>query len=354
MVAWRAHMDVQAEEDLQHEDADSIDSVDSTTTGSVDSGRSTASEARQPLFSAAAATFASKPSGNANWMLQGATDLPLLSRPGDVVNGHISIRQPLAGRPWPPLNLWALPLQSALYALSLSTRQALSDTDDLNIQQTGSLQDPSMSQMRLAARTMLHRRFHNELGLRGWSHQPLLTALEKTMSGLSYTKYISMPPYACYLRMVMANGGTSWHRLDDPWRASPARDLYAGWCTLLVHWPMVRFDVFSKNSSAGELHVANICFMPQPQFWNLAWPYDLAVTYLGPPQQPQCFPSHLCSNTTAGSPLGPWRAGTLAFDGGMALLPTVGATRIMLQHCTCRWSTKYPPAVMSARWGPWL
>ena len=54
MVAWRAHMDDQAEEDLHHEDASSIDSVDSTPTGSVDSGRSTASEERQPLFSAAA------------------------------------------------------------------------------------------------------------------------------------------------------------------------------------------------------------------------------------------------------------------------------------------------------------
>ena len=47
-------MDDQAEEDLHHEDASSIDSVDSTPTGSVDSGRSAASEARQPLFSAAA------------------------------------------------------------------------------------------------------------------------------------------------------------------------------------------------------------------------------------------------------------------------------------------------------------
>ena len=43
MVAWRAHMDDQAEEDLHHEDASSIDSVDSTPTGSVDSGHSTAS-----------------------------------------------------------------------------------------------------------------------------------------------------------------------------------------------------------------------------------------------------------------------------------------------------------------------
>ena len=58
-------MDDQAEEDLHHEDADS---VDSTLTGSVDSGRSAVSQARQPLFSAAACveTFASKPSGNAN------------------------------------------------------------------------------------------------------------------------------------------------------------------------------------------------------------------------------------------------------------------------------------------------
>ena len=47
-------MDDQAEEDLHHEDASSIDSVDSTPTGSVESGRSMALEARQPLFSAAA------------------------------------------------------------------------------------------------------------------------------------------------------------------------------------------------------------------------------------------------------------------------------------------------------------
>ena len=50
MVAWRAHMDDQAEEDLHHEAASFFDSVDSTPTGSVDSGRSTASEARQPLL----------------------------------------------------------------------------------------------------------------------------------------------------------------------------------------------------------------------------------------------------------------------------------------------------------------
>ena len=112
MEAWRAHMDDQAEEDVHHEDASSIDSVDSTRTGSVDSGLSTASEARQPLFSAAAwrglmgrvVRHASKPSGNVNWMLQGATDLPLLSRPGDVDNGPISTQQPFAGQPWPPSN----------------------------------------------------------------------------------------------------------------------------------------------------------------------------------------------------------------------------------------------------------
>ena len=83
---------------------------------------------------------------------------------------------------------WARPLQLALDALYQSTEVALSETDDLNIQQTGSLQDPSMSQMRIAARTMLHRRFHNELGLRSWPHQVLLTALEKTMSRLSYRR----------------------------------------------------------------------------------------------------------------------------------------------------------------------
>ena len=170
-------------------------------------------------------------------MLQGATDLPLLY----VVNGHISIRQPLAGRPWPPLN----PAIGAVCAVRHWV---------------------SAGPIDVAA--VLHRRFHNELRLRGWSHQALLTALEKTMSGLSYR----VPPYACYLRMVVANGGASWHSLDDPWTASP--DLYAGWCARLMHWPMVRFDVSPEFFSAGELHVANICFTPQPQFWNLAWPYD--------------------------------------------------------------------------------
>ena len=135
------------------------------------------------------AIYASKPSGNVNWMLRGATDLPLLSRPGDVDNGPISTLQPFAGQPWPLELRWARPLQLALDALYQSTDLALSDTDDLNIQQTGSLQDPSMLQMRIAASTMLHRRFHNELGLRSWPHQALLTVLEKTMSGLSYRRY---------------------------------------------------------------------------------------------------------------------------------------------------------------------
>ena len=104
VVAWRAHMDDQAEEDLHHEDASSIDSVDSTPTGSVDSGRSTASRSTAaPLLLPGVdgwfAIYASKPSGNVNWMLRGATDLPLLSRRGDVDNGTL---QPFARQPWPP------------------------------------------------------------------------------------------------------------------------------------------------------------------------------------------------------------------------------------------------------------
>ena len=100
---------------------------------------------------------------------------------------------------------WARPLQMALDALYQSTELELSNTDDLNIQQTGSMQDPSMSQMRLAARTMLRRRFPNELGLRSWPHQALLNALEKTMSGLSYRRY----QYAT-LRLLSESGRGQW------------------------------------------------------------------------------------------------------------------------------------------------
>ena len=152
---------------------------------------------------------------------------------------------------------WARPLQLALDALYQSTELALSDTDDLNIQQTGSLQDPSMSQVRIAART-----------IRSWPHQALLTALEKTCQGCLIGG-TSMPPYAYSLRKVVASGGTSWQRLDDPCQPSQARDLHDGWCML----SMVHSNVFPEFLQADWYHVACTCFMPQPQFWNHAWPH---------------------------------------------------------------------------------
>ena len=50
------------------------------------------------------AISAYKPLDNASWMLQRATDLPLLSRPGDVDNGLTSTLQHSVERPWLPSN----------------------------------------------------------------------------------------------------------------------------------------------------------------------------------------------------------------------------------------------------------
>ena len=155
------------------------------------------------------AIYASKPSGNVNWMLRGATDLPLLSRHGDEDNGPISTLQPFAGQPWLPSNpgkhdhcnwRWMRYINPRNWHYQTRTTSIFSRLDPCKTQ-------PSMSQMRTAARTMLHRRFHNELGLRSWPHQALLTALEKTMSGLSYRRY-----QHATLRLLCEEGrGEWWH-----------------------------------------------------------------------------------------------------------------------------------------------
>ena len=155
------------------------------------------------------AIYASKPSGNVNWMLRGATDLPLLSRRGDEDNGPISTLQPFAGQPWPPSNpgrhghcnwRWMRYINPRTWHYQTQTTSIFSRLDQCKTH--------------LCRRCGLQRVSCWIRRLRSWPHQALLTALEKTMSGLSYRQY-----QHATLRLLSEEGrgrGISWHRLDDP------------------------------------------------------------------------------------------------------------------------------------------
>ena len=93
-----------------------------------------------------------------------------------------------------------------------------------------------------------------------------------------------MPPYACYLRKVVASGGISWHRLDDPWKASPARDLHDGWCVLIMCWPLVHSNVFPEFLRADWYHVACACFMPQHSLEPCMAPWKARSSVLSLPK----------------------------------------------------------------------
>ena len=121
--------------------------------------------------------------------------------------------------------------------------------------------------MRIAARTMLHRRFHKKnLGYEAGHTRPCSLHWRRRCQGCPTA-------VLCSLRRAVVCGGTSWHRLDGRWWVSPVRDLHGGWCMFSMHWLLDHSDVFPEFFHAAWYHVACICFMPQPQFWNHVWPH---------------------------------------------------------------------------------
>ena len=181
-------------------------------TGSVDSGRSTASEAPQPLFSAAAWR------GLVGRMVRHLCIQAIGQCQLDVAGSNRSASAVKAWRrtQWAHLNTAAFRRTILASLEPMGTTAATGAGCTISIHAIGTIRyrRPQYSgdwiparPIYVAARTMLHRRFHNELGLRSWPHQALLTALEKTMSGLSYRRY-----QHATLRLLSEEGrGQWWH-----------------------------------------------------------------------------------------------------------------------------------------------
>ena len=270
MVFWRIHMDDQAEEDLHHEDVSSVDSVDSTPTGSVESGRSTASEARQPLFSAA------------SWRgLVGRVVRHLCIQ----AIGQCQLDVTGSNRSAAAVNAWR-------------RRQCSLSQNDLGLPgahmgATAGNGTGSSVPIHGAGAVEHKRTQHSADGLHARSFHVICDSLRAPCSiagsrmNLDYeigrTKHCSMPwkrpwqgcprddtstPHCvCSRNWAETSGGDLWRRPGGHWKASQAHELSDGWCTVSSDMPVGRCDIFHEFFHVVWHQHVRTCPLP-PEFWS--------------------------------------------------------------------------------------
>ena len=255
-------MDDQAEEDLHHEDASSVDSLDSTPTGSVESSRSTASKARQPLFSAAAWR------GLVGRVVRHLCIQAIGQCQLDVKGSNTSASAVKAWRrrQWAHLNTAAFRRTTLactnprnwncrIRMILIFNRQApckIPQCHRCGLQRVPCSTAGSTMNLDYAIGRTKHC---SMLWKRQWQDCP--------------TDETSMPRYDCSRSRAETNGGNSWRRPGGHWRASQAHDLSDSRCTLSSCMLVSCSDIFHVVWH----HSVRTCPTPQPEFWSYAWPH---------------------------------------------------------------------------------